>query len=72
MAPQGLKQRHPPDSTAQRTSNSKDSIDSANATDTPEAPDATSHPGGTIKHGTVSQGIRMVLFALYFNGSIVA
>jgi len=37
-----------------------------------DAPDTTPHPGGNIKHGTVSQGIRMMLFALYFNGSIVA
>jgi hypothetical protein len=29
------------------------------------------HPGGAIKHGAWTQALRMLLFALYFNGCCV-
>jgi len=32
----------------------------------------TPHPGGEIKHGAWKQALRMLLFAAYFNGSIIA
>lgn len=67
MANEGLKLRHPPTSVpvieklrAQRTDSSKKSTE------------ATAHPAGEIKHGVFFQGVRMVLFALYFAISILA
>jgi lysocardiolipin and lysophospholipid acyltransferase len=35
-------------------------------------PESTQHPGGEIKHGAWQQALRMFLFAVYFNGSILA
>ncbi|ORY17641.1 acyltransferase-domain-containing protein [Clohesyomyces aquaticus] len=57
--PNGLKQRHPPASAPSIKEGEKEEIAEMQ------------HPGGAIKHGTWQQGLRMLLFALYFNGSIV-
>ncbi|KAI8941019.1 hypothetical protein NX059_002265 [Plenodomus lindquistii] len=75
MAVNGLKQRYPPGSVpvpvieklkAQRSANAQIS------THTTDEKGHTPHPGGEIKHGTFKQAIRMSLFALYFNSSILA
>jgi lysocardiolipin and lysophospholipid acyltransferase len=55
----GLKQRYPPASVPSTTKSPT------------EKTARTQHPGGAIKHGTWQQGIRMLLFALYFSGSII-
>ncbi|KAF2005510.1 acyltransferase-domain-containing protein [Amniculicola lignicola CBS 123094] len=58
MATNGLKQRHPPASVPDKKEE-----------DTKIA--EQQHPGGAIKHGVWKQGLRMLLFAVYFNGCCV-
>lgn len=38
----------------------------------PSTPEPPQHPAGKIKHGVFAQALRMVLFAAYFSGSILA
>jgi lysocardiolipin and lysophospholipid acyltransferase len=64
MTTDGLKQRHPP--------NSVPVIEKLKQERTKGATEKTPHPAGEIKHGFISQAIRMSLFALYFNSSILA
>ncbi|KAL6704550.1 hypothetical protein ACN47E_008060 [Coniothyrium glycines] len=64
MSTDGLKQRHP--------SASVPVIEKLKQQRTQNATEPTSHPAGKVKHGFLAQAIRMSLFALYFNSSIVA
>jgi len=63
MATDELRQRHGP--TNAQVSDSKSSSEAS-----PSGP--TRHPGGDMKHGPWQQALRMFLFAVYFNGSILA
>lgn len=63
METEGLTQRHPPASVPV--------IEKLRAERTKASPESTPHPAGKIKHGTCKQAIRMSLFAMYFNGSII-
>ncbi|KAH4084099.1 hypothetical protein HBH70_027370 [Parastagonospora nodorum] len=63
MATDNLRQRHGP-ATAQVA-------DPSSSSDEPRS-EPTPHPGGEIKHGPWQQALRMFLFAVYFNGSILA
>jgi len=61
MAANGLKQRHP-----------AASVSILERKETQEKIAEQQHPGGAIKHGTWEQALRMLLFALYFNGCCLA
>lgn len=63
MATDNLRQRHGP-----TTTEVSDSISSSEESPSEQTP----HPGGEIKHGPWQQALRMFLFAVYFNGSILA
>lgn len=64
MSKDGLKQRQPPSSAPVIKKLRQQRI----GKDTEQ----TSHPAGEIKHGALSQGLRMFLFALYFISNIIA
>ena len=65
MATETLRQRYPPASVP--IVDSKPTSGKAELSTEP-----TPHPGGKIKHGAWKQALRMFLFAVYFNGSILA
>ena len=64
METQGLKQRHPLASVPV--------IEKLRKERTGQSTEPTAHPAGKPKHGVLHQALRMCLFALYFNGSIIA
>lgn len=64
MSNESMKQRHPPASVPVIEKLKRERITNAR--------EQSAHPAGEIKHGTVIQGIRMTLFALYFMSSIFA
>lgn len=63
MSTENLRQRVPPTSTT--TLDPKSSEKKRSKEPTP-------HPAGEVKHGTLHQALRMLLFAVYFNGSCIA
>lgn len=64
MTTENLRQRHPPASAP---------VLDSNPTEMPKPSTApTEHPAGDIKHGPWQQALRMFLFSVYFNGSILA
>ena len=65
MATENLRQRNVP--TSVPMNGSKATTEKAKLSTEP-----TPHPGGEIKHGAWKQALRMLLFAAYFNGSIIA
>jgi lysocardiolipin and lysophospholipid acyltransferase len=65
MANENLRQRHPPAPVQTLDSKPTNGAPKLSREDTP-------HPGGEIKHGPWQQALRMFLFAVYFNGSILA
>ena len=69
MTTQGLRQRQPP---AEAPVITKLKAQRTATPSSPQGPDPTQHPAGKIKHGFLVQTIRMSLFALYFNSSIIA
>jgi hypothetical protein len=64
MAAETLRQRLPPASAQIR--------DTKSAGTPKQSTEPTQHPGGEIKHGPWQQALRMFMFAVYFNGSILA
>lgn len=63
MTTDSLRQRHAPASAQ--------ALDSE-PTSEKAMPEVTQHPAGEIRHGPFQQALRMFLFAVYFNSSILA
>jgi lysocardiolipin and lysophospholipid acyltransferase len=65
MTTESLRQRHPPASAP--ILNTTPAAEKSKLSTSP-----TQHPAGEDKHGPLSQALRAFLFAVYFNGSILA